>query len=31
MQEVISAVEYLLSSTYVTGRTMHLDGGRHLK
>ena len=31
MQEVISAVDYLLSSTYVTGRTMHLDGGRHLK
>jgi dihydromonapterin reductase/dihydrofolate reductase len=31
LQEVISAVDYLLSSTYVTGRTLHLDGGRHLK
>lgn len=31
LQEVISAVDYLLLSRYVTGRTMHLDGGRHLK
>jgi len=31
LQEVISTVDYLLSSTYVTGRTLHLDGGRHLK
>lgn len=31
MQEVLSTVDYLLSSSYVTGRTMHLDGGRHLK
>jgi dihydromonapterin reductase/dihydrofolate reductase len=29
--EVIEAVQYLLSSQYVTGRTLHLDGGRHLK
>ncbi|MDX1695511.1 MAG: dihydromonapterin reductase [Ketobacteraceae bacterium] len=29
--EVIAAVEYLLQSEYVTGRTLHLDGGRHLK
>ena len=31
LQEVIDAVQYLLSSQYVTGRTLHLDGGRHLK
>ena len=31
LQEVIASVDYLLSSTYVTGRTLHLDGGRHLK
>lgn len=31
LQEVITAVDYLFSSTYVTGRTLHLDGGRHLK
>lgn len=31
LQEVISTVDYLLSSTYITGRTLHLDGGRHLK
>lgn len=29
--EVISTVDYLLSSHYVTGRTLYLDGGRHLK
>ena len=23
-------VDYLLSSDYVTGRVLHLDGGRHL-
>ncbi|MFT6904654.1 MAG: dihydromonapterin reductase/dihydrofolate reductase [Oleiphilaceae bacterium] len=31
LREVISSVDYLLSSTYITGRTLHLDGGRHLK
>ena len=31
LQEVISSVDYLLSSSYITGRTLHLDGGRHLK
>ena len=31
LQEVIDAVQYLLSSQYVTGRSLHLDGGRHLK
>ncbi|WP_026376712.1 dihydromonapterin reductase [Aestuariibacter salexigens] len=30
-QEAVKAVEYLLSSDYVTGRTMYMDGGRHLK
>lgn len=29
-QEFIEAVNYLLSSQYITGRTIHLDGGRHL-
>ncbi|RAU19284.1 dihydromonapterin reductase [Nitrincola tibetensis] len=29
--EFIRAVEYLLASTYVTGRTLPLDGGRHIK
>lgn len=28
--EVLEAVQYLLDSQYVTGRTLHLDGGRHL-
>ena len=27
----IEAAEYLINSRYVTGRIMHLDGGRHLK
>ncbi len=31
LQEVLDAVQYLFSSQYVTGRTLHLDGGRHLK
>jgi dihydromonapterin reductase/dihydrofolate reductase len=31
LREVISSVDYLLTSTYITGRTLHLDGGRHLK
>ncbi|RRJ83842.1 dihydromonapterin reductase [Aestuariirhabdus litorea] len=29
--EVLHAVTYLMESRYVTGRTLHLDGGRHLK
>ncbi|MBY6185113.1 dihydromonapterin reductase [Marinobacter hydrocarbonoclasticus] len=29
-EEVWQAVQYLMSSQYVTGRTLHLDGGRHL-
>ncbi|WP_036509173.1 MULTISPECIES: dihydromonapterin reductase [Nitrincola] len=30
-EEFIQAVEYLLASGYVTGRTLPLDGGRHIK
>ncbi|MEP4890711.1 MAG: dihydromonapterin reductase [Aliiglaciecola sp.] len=30
-QEAINTIEWLLASRYVTGRTIHLDGGRHLK
>ncbi|MCU7554593.1 dihydromonapterin reductase [Alteromonas sp. ASW11-19] len=30
-QEAVKAVNYLLSSDYMTGQTLHLDGGRHLK
>lgn len=30
-QEVVSAVEYLLASKYMTGRTLSLDGGRPLR
>ncbi|MDP5132559.1 MAG: dihydromonapterin reductase [Paraglaciecola sp.] len=30
-QEAVKAVNFLLDSDYVTGRTMSLDGGRHLK
>ncbi|MEP1447711.1 MAG: dihydromonapterin reductase [Paraglaciecola sp.] len=30
-QEAINTVEWLLASRYITGRTIHLDGGRHLK
>ncbi|ADZ90587.1 dihydromonapterin reductase [Marinomonas mediterranea] len=29
-QEAVAAVEYILSSRYMTGRTIALDGGRHL-
>ncbi|MCG9698093.1 dihydromonapterin reductase [Shewanella sp. Isolate11] len=29
--EVLNAVNYLLSSHYITGRSLALDGGRHLK
>lgn len=31
LEELQHAVDYLLSSRYVTGRVLHLDGGRHLK
>ncbi|MDM7859014.1 dihydromonapterin reductase [Alteromonas sp. ASW11-36] len=30
-QEAVHAVNYLLNSRFVTGQTLHLDGGRHLK
>jgi len=30
-KEAVKAVEYLLQSDYVTGQTLHLNGGRHLK
>lgn len=30
-QEATKAVTFLLDSDYMTGRTLHLDGGRHLK
>ncbi|CAH0536622.1 dihydromonapterin reductase [Vibrio marisflavi] len=29
--EVIDGINFLLTSNYMTGRTLHLDGGRHLK
>jgi len=29
-QEVVSAVQYILSSSHMTGRTLSIDGGRHL-
>ncbi len=29
--EFLRSVDYLLASHYITGRTLHLDGGRHLK
>lgn len=31
LQEINNAVDMLLKSEYMTGRTLHLDGGRHLK
>lgn len=31
MDEIINAINYLMSSRYVCGRTLHVDGGRHLK
>ena len=30
-QEAVKAVNYLLDSEYVTGQTLHLNGGRNLK
>lgn len=30
-EEVIDGVKFVLGSDYMTGRTLHLDGGRHLK
>lgn len=30
-EEVIDGIKYVLASQYMTGRTLHLDGGRHLK
>lgn len=30
-QEAVHAVDYLLNSRFVTGQTLHLNGGRHLK
>ncbi|MEO2268940.1 dihydromonapterin reductase [Pseudoalteromonas pernae] len=30
-QEIIAAVEMLLNSNYITGRSLAIDGGRHLK
>ena len=30
LDELQRAVDYLMESTYVTGRTVHLDGGRHI-
>lgn len=29
-QEIVAAIEFILSSHYMTGRTLKLDGGRHL-
>ena len=29
--EAVRAVEFLLASGYITGQTLHLDGGRHLR
>ena len=29
--EIIRATEFILSSEFMTGRNMQLDGGRHLK
>jgi dihydromonapterin reductase/dihydrofolate reductase len=31
LDEFQRTVDYLLDSTYVTGRILHMDGGRHLK
>ncbi len=31
VDELIETVRYIMNSHYVTGRVLHLDGGRHLK
>ena len=31
LEEFIDSVKYVMQSNYITGRTIHLDGGRHLK
>ena len=30
-KEIIDLIEYLFSSSYVTGRSFAVDGGRHLR
>jgi dihydromonapterin reductase/dihydrofolate reductase len=30
-EEAVKAVNFLFNSNYITGQTIHLDGGRHLK
>ncbi|KDN28882.1 dihydromonapterin reductase [Vibrio fortis] len=30
-EEIVDGIKYVLASHYMTGRTLHLDGGRHLK
>ena len=30
-QEAVKAMHYLMQSDYITGQTLHLNGGRHLK
>ncbi|MCL6416047.1 dihydromonapterin reductase [Aestuariirhabdus sp. Z084] len=30
-EEIYNAISFLMNSDYMTGRTLHLDGGRHLK
>ncbi|MEZ8724174.1 dihydromonapterin reductase [Vibrio pomeroyi] len=30
-EEIIDGIKFVLASYYMTGRTLHLDGGRHLK
>ena len=30
-EEIIDGIKFVLASHYMTGRTLHLDGGRHLK
>jgi len=31
LSEAVDTVNYILNSGYITGRTLHLDGGRHLR
>ena len=31
VEEFLHSIDYVLNSSYVTGRVLHLDGGRHLK